>query len=216
MNNDKLINIIKMGNIVIPLYLLRNYQKLNISLNALIVLSYLLNKDNVFDCKQIGEDLNIDEKLVLEYINELQVNDLVSINVKKNSRGITEEKLSFEHLYNKVSLLLLDNSSSKENNIYEIFEHELGRTLSPMEYEIIGGWLDAKYGEELIVSALKEAVYNGANNLRYIDKILYEWHKKGFKKANDVDRDREKHNKAKNEPIEVPDYNWLEDNEEDK
>ena len=28
------------------------------------------------------------------------------------------------------------------------------------------------YSEELIVGALKEAVYNGVNNFRYIDKIL--------------------------------------------
>ena len=55
-----------------------------------------------------------------------------------------------------------------------------------MEYEIINAWLEKSYSEEMIIGALKEAVYNGVNNLRYIDKILYEWSKKGFKNMNDV------------------------------
>ena len=49
--------------------------------------------------------------------------------------------------------------------------------LSPMEYEIIKAWLDNDMSEELIKEALKEATFNGVSNLRYIDKILYEWGK---------------------------------------
>ena len=55
-----------------------------------------------------------------------------------------------------------------------------------MEYEIIKGWLNDKFSEELIIAALKEAVYNGATNLRYIDKVLYEWNRKGYKSINDI------------------------------
>ena len=36
------------------------------------------------------------------------------------------------------------------------------------------------------MAALKEAVYNGVPNLRYIDKILYEWNRKGFKTPEDI------------------------------
>ena len=40
--------------------------------------------------------------------------------------------------------------------------------------------------KELIKAALKEAVYNGVYSLRYIDKILFEWHRKGFKEVSDI------------------------------
>ena len=56
-----------------------------------------------------------------------------------------------------------------------------------MQYEIIKAWIEEKkYSEEIIIGALKEAVYNGVSNFRYIDKILYEWSKKGIKTMNDV------------------------------
>jgi DNA replication protein DnaD len=46
--------------------------------------------------------------------------------------------------------------------------------------------LKSGMNEDLIIGALKEATYNGVSNLRYIDKIIYEWGKKGFKNMNDV------------------------------
>ena len=34
---------------------------------------------------------------------------------------------------------------------------------------------------QTFVGALKEAVYNGATSMRYIDTILYEWNKNNIK-----------------------------------
>lgn len=74
-----------------------------------------------------------------------------------------------------------EEPEESSENIFDIFEREFGRTLSPMEYEIIQSWCGGEFSQELIVLALKEATYNGAANLRYIDKILYEWKKKELK-----------------------------------
>ncbi|WP_336786726.1 DnaD domain protein [Paenibacillus sp. MMO-177] len=61
-------------------------------------------------------------------------------------------------------------------NIFSVFEQEFGRLLSPMECETISGWLDQdRYADELIRFALKEAVFAGKLNFRYIDRILIEW-----------------------------------------
>jgi DNA replication protein len=217
MKTNKLIELMKMGHLVVPNFLIKNYHKLDIDANTLITLVYLLN-NNTFDCKKIGNDLNINDKEVLNHINKLQEKGLLTINIIKNDKGIMEESILLDPLYNKISLLLIDEEKEKpiSSNIYDTFERELGRTLSPMEYEIITGWLNSKYKEEIIIEALREAVYSGANNLRYIDKILYEWHKKGFKSINDIKKDKEHHRRASEEKkIELPDYNWLEDNEQD-
>ena len=79
-----------------------------------------------------------------------------------------------------------------------------------MEYEIISGWLDNGYTEELIALALKEATYNGVSNLRYIDKIIYEWGKKGIKTKEDVEK-KKKQFKNNSEKKEIFDYNWLDE-----
>ena len=74
-----------------------------------------------------------------------------------------------------------------------------------MEYNIIGEWLDGNYTEEIIEEALKEAIYNGVTNLKYIDKILSEWRKKGIKEKSDI----KTKNKPKKTKKEVFEYDWL-------
>lgn len=64
------------------------------------------------------------------------------------------------------------------NDLYSIFEREFARPLTPMELETITGWLEQDgYKEELILAALKEAVFTGKLYFRYIDRILLEWHR---------------------------------------
>ena len=97
---------------------------------------------------------------------------------------------------------------NKDNsNIYDVIEKEFGRCLSPIEYETIKGWLDSNISEDLIKEALKEAILNGVNNLKYIDRILYEWNKKGYKKPSDVVKKRQ----VKEEKIDLFDYDWLDE-----
>ena len=109
---------------------------------------------------------------------------------------------------------MIDKDEAKEDsNIYSTFEKELGRSLSPIEYELIAGWLDLNYKEEIILAALKEAVFNGVNNFRYIDRILFEWNKKGVDSIDKVDKNKKEFKKQKEENIEVPDYDWLNENE---
>ena len=79
-----------------------------------------------------------------------------------------------------------------------------------MEYEIINAWLEKGFSEELVIGALKEAVYNGVSSLRYIDKILYEWQKKGYHNLTEVNNGLT-NRKEKQKSLELFDYNWLED-----
>jgi len=70
-------------------------------------------------------------------------------------------------------------ASGKETpaaDIFTVFEQEFARPLTPMECETISQWLDRdRYPEELILLALKEAVFAGVVHFRYIDRILLEW-----------------------------------------
>ena len=71
--------------------------------------------------------------------------------------------------------------------MFRVFEKEFGRPLSPMEYETISGWIDQdRYPEELILLALKEAVFAGKVHFRYIDRILLEWSRNRVRTPEDV------------------------------
>lgn len=72
----------------------------------------------------------------------------------------------------------------KEENVYQLLENEFGRTISPIEYEIINEW---DYNIEIILLAIKEAVLNNARSIKYIDKVLYNWAQQGFKTKEDVE-----------------------------
>ena len=67
----------------------------------------------------------------------------------------------------------------------------------------------------MIIGALKESIYNGVTSLRYIDKVLFEWHKKGFKTIEDVNN-HIRNNKEEDSTLcetKVLNYNWLDENE---
>lgn len=116
--------------------------------------------------------------------------------------------------FNKLFMTIIDSKEEKnDSNIYSIFEKELARPLSPIEYELINGWLECNYKEGIILAALKEAVFNGVNNFRYIDKILFEWNKKGIDSLEKVEKNKKEFKKEENN-IEVPDYDWLNDEQD--
>ena len=215
---DKIINILKNNNLNVPRILLYKYKILNLTESELIILIYIINCDNLnFDPKKISNDLNFSLPEVLELIDSLSTKDFIKIELKKVDK-IREEFINLDNFYNKLAYLIINDeeisTTTKEpSNVFDIFEKELGRTLSPMEYEIINGWIDVPFKEELIIAALKEATYNGVSNLRYIDKILYEWKKKGINTTDDVEKNRNSFQSRKVESKPLFDYDWLNDNE---
>ena len=116
---------------------------------------------------------------------------------------------------------MMDTVSSDEKvdtSCFDFIEKEFGRTLSPTEYEIIKAWIEGGNSDSLIMEAVREATFNGVSNLRYIDKILYEWGKKGLKTKEDVEKNRKSFRKNEEGDIneELFDYNWFEDDVEDE
>ena len=222
MKSAKLIDIFKQGHIVIPLFMLQHYKELKLEIGEFLFLMYLYNLGNkfIFDPSKFASDLNLDIKDVMNYIGTLSDKHFIRVEVMKNDKGLMEEMVLMDDFYSKLSLITMDEinnaSSTDSSNIYEVIEKEFGRTLSPMEYEIIRAWLDNGMSEELIQEAIKEATYNGVSNLRYIDKILYEWSKLGIKTAKDVSDNKKKRAKDKEEAssdvdMDIMDWDWFDD-----
>lgn len=210
---NQILDVLKSKYYQLPQVLLFNYHKLGLNELELIVIMYILNdNDTNYNPKKISNDLDIDVKKVLEVINNLMEKGFLSIELVKVN-NVRNEVINLDLMYEKIAFIIMKKDNAKETNIFETYEKELGRALSPTEYEIINSWLDSGYSEELILLALKEAVYNGVSNFRYIDRIIFEWAKKGIKNKEDVEKNRKEFKKSK-ENKELFDYDWLNDRED--
>ncbi len=214
---DNVREIVKNGSIVLPLYLLKNYKELNLELNEFIFLMYLYNKGNniPLNPKLFSEELGVDSKEIMILIDTLSTKHLIEDKVIKNDKNISEEVLSLDLFYDKYSNLIVSNINEKDKDntdIFDFIQKEFGRTLASTEYEVIKAWIDDGNSEEVIKEAVKEAIINGVSNLRYIDKILLEWRKKGIKTAADVEKNRKNYRKKEEESEEkIFDYDWMDD-----
>lgn len=183
-----------------------------LNLEEVLLLIYFMNEDvPTFDVEQINKITMISVNKILDSFTSLTNKGLISIDVIKENSGV-KEVVNLDPIYKcMIDGLMKNNKKVVNNNIFEKFEKEFSRTLSPMEYEIINDWLDKNTSEELILGALKEATYNGVNNLRYIDKIIYEWNKKGFKNMEDVNNHLRNRDTSDKSVKEISDYNWLDE-----
>ena len=205
---DKIVDLLKRKDAHIPYLLLNNYKKLNITEQELVILIFLINSSE-YNPKLMADIMDIKLPLLLEMISSLEQKGILSIELKEIN-GINTEVCKLDCLYEKLSLIVMKKEEDNSNkSIYDIFETELGRTLSPIEYELVGDWLNDTE-EEILKLALKEATYNGVSNFRYIDRIIHEWKKKGIKTKEDVIKNNEEFRKKKeNNKPELFDYDWL-------
>ena len=203
----------------IPSSVFRNMGKLGITGDEVLVLIFIINMGPrvLYDPEMISKGTGINRIRVLEVINGLISKGILAIVVKKNgSSKKMEEFISTDLFYEKMRGVLLGGTNrangkrEEQTDLFSMFEKEFGRTLSSMEYEIIRGWVSDDMPSDLVREALREATYNGVSNLRYIEKIILDWKKRGYKSVKDIERARERY-KKKNGNGDVFDYNWLDD-----
>lgn len=219
---ESLKRILRSKKFVISDFLIKIAYEKKLSLNEFLVLIYLENDfSDHFEIELISNNLGISANDAMEAFNSLTLKGLVSLDSVKGADRRFNEVVNLNNVYD-VALEELSNEAQKEQkeDIFKVFERELGRTISSMELELINGWLVSGTSEEMILGALREAVYNGVSNFRYIDKIIYEWEKKGFKTMDDVNNHLKNRYQGKDKPQtkanlkkeqDILDYDWLDE-----
>ena len=215
---EQLINILSSKKMVLSTYLIKIALDAKLSLNEFLVLVYFDNSFNSsLDIELISNTLGLDEASTMEAFNGLMIKGLVNIESRKDLENRMHEVVTMCGVYDLVCDDALEVVQEEvKTDIFKTFEKELGRTISSMELELINGWLTVGVPEEIILGALREAVYNGVTSFKYIDRIIYEWEKKGFKTMDDVSKHlmSRRESKSSNESInkkeqEVADYDWV-------
>lgn len=217
---EQLYKVLTSKKLVVSDYLIKVSLDNNLSLTEFLVLAYFDNSfSNTFEVELISSTLGIDVNSAMEAFNSLMMKGLVSLESVKDVENRLNEVVRLDGVYSSiVECTEVEVKNEVKEDIFKIFERELGRTISSMELELINGWLISGTPEEMVIGALKEAVYNGVSNFRYIDKIIYEWEKKGFKTMDDVTAHmknrREEMSKDKvitDREQKIADYDWLND-----
>ena len=221
------------GNVSIPKILLMNYHALGLSeeeVMTLIQVQAFLEDGYVFPTpNDIASRMSINEDKVMTVLQQLLKKNFLQLNDRQDSNGAMGESYSLEplwerlinHLHLTEEKEMVEQKQEKEKDLYTLFEQEFSRPLSPMECETLAMWLDQdSYSVTLIHAALREAVVSGKLNLRYIDRILFEWSKNGVRTVEQARQYGEKfrkhqtpksqtHSPKESQP-KFPMYNWLE------
>ena len=91
-------------------------------------------------------------------------------------------------------------------DLVETFQQELGRLLTPFEIEDLTKTIqDDKINPELVTAALREAVFNGKANWKYIQAILRNWRREGITTVAQVEAKREEREATNPQNITVSD-----------
>jgi DNA replication protein len=112
-------------------------------------------------------------------LSEEELNEVLSVLAAKKYLSI---KASAKGISFNISGLFETETAHREavldSSLYDIFEQEFGRTLSPVEMQKISEW-NRTNDKKLILLALREASAYQKKNFAYVDKILSDWKQKG-------------------------------------
>ena len=198
-------NIFTSRDFVINSNIVKCISSIDITLEEFLLVLYFINISSLLNTDDIKEKLGFDDEKIFNTFTSL-INKKYIEMVVTNNNGEVIEQIKLDPLYDRLDLnKKTENVDSKD--IYAMFESELGRTLSSFEYEMINKWIEKGVEEETIKNALKEAVLNNVRNFKYIDKIIYEWTKKGIKNKIKDDNKKDTHED------DILDFEWFDENE---
>lgn len=224
---------LKSGQTTLSNLLIENYRRLGLTNDEFILWIQLYKYheagNNFPDLAPISANMNCDQKEIYNLLNQLVEKQVITIESEKNLQGIRNDYYDFSAIFTKLEVLQRQQQKKanekdyeqKVQSLYQMFEKEFGRALSPIEYQRIGQWIEEdEYNLDLIQLALKEAVLNQAYSLNYIDRVLLSWERKNITTGQQVEEEqkRRKRKLLKKEGVkeekELPNvslHNWLEE-----
>lgn len=176
--------------------------------------------------KEVADVMGITEEQIYQLLTQLIDQKVVAIATKKDPQGRQTDAYDLMPMFSRLEQLQKFQEKKTElaaeedqiRQLYQSFEKEFNRALSPIEMQMIGQWLDQDaYAPGLIQLALKEAVLNQAYNLKYVDRVLLSWERKNIRTPQEVQAEQKKRNQLllqkeveQTEPLpKISLHNWL-------
>ncbi|QIL50882.1 DnaD domain protein [Weissella coleopterorum] len=210
------------GNIDISLILLQRYHEIGLTDQELIIylqIKAMLDRGFVEpSTEKIAKYMGLQPTQVFSGIENMRAKNLVVFETKRDENQRLITTLNFHQLYQKLLELpdgkatrAVDRQKNKlvqiqsiqdepsRAEIFNMLEQEFGRSLSPIDLEIVSNWFDVDHFLPVLMQeAIKEAVANQALNLRYIESILVNWTKLNYHSKQDVLKNSKRRRNFKN------------------
>lgn len=199
MTDSAMLRYLQAGQTSVSNLLLHHYHDLGMSTGQLMVYlefkSYLDRGILDPDIRKVAKHLGTDENQVFNVLHQMTVKQLVVQKTRQLADGKEDAIWDFTPLLTKLADFNLQESDREDDaeatnqrvTTFNKIEAEFGRTMSPMEMQIINDWLDRDhYPAGIIDLALRQAVLNSALSLQYMDRILRNWQRQGLKSVRDV------------------------------
>ena len=206
--------------------LLENYKKLKISENQLaiiLMMDHLISYGDTFvTADLLSLKMSLDIKEIDRLLADLLTRGLIEYTTA-NGKTITSLNPLKERLYREFQISVSKENEVRNNktisdqltNIYENFQAELGRSLSPTEVSTIREWVAMGYTDEIIINALKEAISQGKKSIKSVDKILLTWAKREELEAEGKTSIKDDWTNNLEETIRIAKTPWLDEDDED-
>ncbi|GAB6647174.1 DnaD domain-containing protein [Streptococcus uberis] len=208
----------KSGNLVYPSALLFHFKDIFTNTDDFLVWQffYLQNTTRIDDLapSQIATALGKSVADVNRSISSLTSQELLDIKTIKVGDEIETiidaspvlEKLDQLVTQSKEQPVHDEDQGNQFKQIVSEFERELGRFLSPFELEDLEKTVkEDKTDIDLIREALKEAVFNGKTNWKYIQAILRNWRKEGITNLYQVEERKRAREEANTSQVSLSD-----------
>lgn len=165
--------------------LLEYYKKLRLSENDLAVIlmiDHLLEqKNSLITPDLLSLKMNLSSKELDKILVSLIERNFLVYDVGKKIK--VSLKPLHKKLYDTFQVALAkdqevasdERKAASLKNIYEVFEKQLKRTLSPLEFSLIGEWVNDGFSDEVIIQALNECLSKGKKTLKSVDRLLVQW-----------------------------------------
>lgn len=240
------------GDAALPYILLENYKKLHLSdIEMMLIIhihSYIREGLHFPSVDQLQARMSCSKLELGHMLNKLRKEKFIEIRSSYDDENKVRESYSLDPLWDKlfryltIGLEKVGTTKTEEvwpvqtsshdqtlvassGEIFKRFEEEFGRPLSPMECENITLWIDQDdMNAEMIFLALREAVISNKLSMRYIDRILFDWQKNGYRTVQEAyehtQQFRDQQGKQQQvtqlkrkepkQPVKFQFYNWLE------
>ena len=201
--------------------LLEYYKKLRLSENEvmlILMIDHLLEQKNTLITPDLlSLKMNISSKELDKILVSLLERDLIVYDMGK------KVKVSLKSLHKKLyetfqvalskeqESLVSEKKAAYLKNIYEVFEKQLNRTLSPLEFSMIGEWVNDGFDDETIIRALNEALSKGKKTIRSVDRILVQYKAKEDMEKTGMSNVKEVWDDDMESLLEVAKAKWIDD-----
>lgn len=223
------------GETTISNLLLTHYHQLGLSNQEFLLYLQLLHHQqsgsDFPDLFEISQRIGVPNEEIYGILEGLLGKQMIRLVTTQNHQGKMVDAYDLTPIYDRLSHYLMSlvkqsDQQKKETGIqelFELFEKEFGRPLSPIEMETINMWIqEDKYDLEIIRLGLREAVLNQAYSLKYIDRILLGWERKNLRTKDQILTELRRRKKSISDKIspqeeelpQVPLYNWVDQGKE--